>query len=49
MEQKLAQTIKTYFSADIYVKAGRNPLGEKNEYTSLRDLINNIFSKNMML
>lgn len=42
---KLAQTIKTYFSADVYVKSGRNPLGEKNEYTSLRNLINNIFQK----
>ena len=42
---KLAKTIKTYFAADVYVKSGRNPLDEKNEYTSLRDLINNIFQK----
>lgn len=42
---KLAQTIKTFFSADIYVKSGRNPLDEKNEYTSLSELINNIYPK----
>jgi cobalt-precorrin 5A hydrolase len=42
---KLAQTIKTHFSADVFVKSGRNPIGELNEYVSLRDLINNIFQK----
>jgi cobalt-precorrin 5A hydrolase len=42
---KLAQTIKIYFSADVFVKSGRNPIGEINEYFSLRDLINNIFQK----
>ena len=42
---KLAQTIKTYFSADVFVKSGRNPIGEINEYVSLRDLINDIFQK----
>lgn len=42
---KLAQTIKIYFSADVFVKSGRNPIGEINEYVSLRDLINDIFQK----
>jgi len=42
---KLAQTIKAYFSADVFVKSGRNPIDEINEYVSLRDLINDIFQK----
>ncbi|WP_110952930.1 cobalt-precorrin 5A hydrolase [Anaerosinus massiliensis] len=41
----LAHTIKQYFPADIFVKAGRNPLKTAKEYDSLRHLISEIFQK----